>query len=129
MRGKQNSPVVRKMTGRALGGLTIAGRGLARGWSDGEGASLSRLGLFGLSGRGRLVVAETLCLRRQFRVLQRSNARPRTHNRDRPFWICASRWFAGWRNFASYCEARDSSEGGIGGVGVRIGLGDQIGLE
>jgi hypothetical protein len=25
-------------------------------------------------------------------------APPRPHNRDRPFWICASPWFASWRN-------------------------------
>jgi len=43
-----------------------------------------------------LLIAENLCLRQQLLVLQRQRLRLR--NADRQFWICASRWFAGWRN-------------------------------
>jgi hypothetical protein len=43
-----------------------------------------------------LLVAENLCLRQQLGVLQRGNPQPRLRNADR--WICASRWFAGWRD-------------------------------
>ena len=45
-----------------------------------------------------LLVAENLCLRQQLLVLQRRHPQPRLRNADRQFWICASRWFAGWRN-------------------------------
>ena len=57
-----------------------------------------------------LLVAENLCLRQQLLVLQRRHPQTRLRNADRQFWICASRWFADWRNFASYCEARDRPE-------------------
>ena len=53
-----------------------------------------------------LLVAENLCLRQQLLVLQRRHPQARLRNADRQFWICASRWFAGWlAQFASYCEA------------------------
>lgn len=45
-----------------------------------------------------LVVAENLCLRQQLLVLQRRHPQARLRNDDRQFWICASRWFAGWHN-------------------------------
>jgi putative transposase len=45
-----------------------------------------------------LLVAENLCLRQQLLVLERRRPQARLHNADRQFWICASRWFAGWRN-------------------------------
>ena len=45
-----------------------------------------------------LLVAENLCLRQQLLVLQRKHPQTRLRNADRQFWICASRWFAGWRN-------------------------------
>jgi transposase InsO family protein len=44
-----------------------------------------------------LLIAENV-LRHQLGVLQRRHRRPRLRNGDRQFWICASRWFAGWRN-------------------------------
>ena len=44
-----------------------------------------------------LLVAENLCLRQQLGVLQRRNPQPGLRNADRQFWICASRWFEGWR--------------------------------
>jgi putative transposase len=45
-----------------------------------------------------LLVAENLCLRQQLLVLQRRHPQAHLCNADRQFWICASRWFAGWRN-------------------------------
>jgi putative transposase len=45
-----------------------------------------------------LLVAENLCLRQQLLVLQRKHPMPRLRNGDRQFWICARRWFTGWRN-------------------------------
>jgi len=45
-----------------------------------------------------LLVAENLCLRQQLLVLHRRHPQSRLRNADRQFWICASRWFAGWRN-------------------------------
>jgi putative transposase len=45
-----------------------------------------------------LLIAENLCLRQQLLVLQRRRPQPPLRNADRQFWICASRWFAGWRN-------------------------------
>jgi putative transposase len=45
-----------------------------------------------------LLVAENLCLRQQLLVLQRKHPQTRLRNADRQFWICASRWFADWRN-------------------------------
>jgi hypothetical protein len=45
-----------------------------------------------------LLVAENLCLRQRLLVLQRRQPMPRRRNGDRQFWICASRWFTGWRN-------------------------------
>ena len=45
-----------------------------------------------------LLVAENVCLRQQLGVLQRRHRQSRLRNGDRQFWICASRWFAGWRN-------------------------------
>jgi hypothetical protein len=43
-----------------------------------------------------LLIAETLCLRRQLVVLQRRHPRPCLRNADRRFWILASRWFSDW---------------------------------
>jgi hypothetical protein len=43
-----------------------------------------------------LLVAENLCLRQQLLVLHRRH--PQSRLRNAVFWICASRWFAGWRN-------------------------------
>ncbi len=43
------------------------------------------------------LVAENLCLRQQLLVLQRRHPRPRLQDRDRRFWILASRWFPRWR--------------------------------
>jgi hypothetical protein len=45
-----------------------------------------------------LLIAENLCLRQQLLVLQRRHPQVRLRHADRQFWICASRWFAGWRN-------------------------------
>jgi hypothetical protein len=45
-----------------------------------------------------LLAVENLCLRQQLLVLQRWHPQPRVRNADRQFWICASRWFGGWRN-------------------------------
>jgi hypothetical protein len=45
-----------------------------------------------------LLVSENLCLRQQLLVLQRRHPQPRLRSADRQFWICASRWFTGWRN-------------------------------
>jgi hypothetical protein len=45
-----------------------------------------------------LLVAENLCPRQQLLVLQRGHPQPRLRDADRQFWICASRWFAGWRD-------------------------------
>jgi hypothetical protein len=45
-----------------------------------------------------LRVAENVCLRQQLGALQRRHRQPRLRNGDRQFWICASRWFADWRN-------------------------------
>ena len=43
------------------------------------------------------LVAENLCLRQQLLVLQRRHARPRLQDRDRRFWILASRWCPRWQ--------------------------------
>ena len=43
------------------------------------------------------LVAENLCLRQQLLVLQRRHARPRLRDKDRRFWILASRWCPHWR--------------------------------
>ncbi len=44
------------------------------------------------------LVAENLCLRQQLVVMQRKRPRPRFQDRDRRFWILASRWFPRWQN-------------------------------
>jgi putative transposase len=44
------------------------------------------------------LVAEHLCLRQQLLVLRRRQLRPRLSDRDRRFWILASRWFPGWQD-------------------------------
>ena len=41
--------------------------------------------------------AENLCLRQQILVLQRRHPRPRLQDKDRRFWILASRWRPHWR--------------------------------
>jgi hypothetical protein len=43
------------------------------------------------------LVAENLCLRQQLLVMQRKRLRPRLRDRDRRFWILASRWFPRWQ--------------------------------
>jgi hypothetical protein len=43
------------------------------------------------------LAAENLCLRQQLLVLRRRQLRPRLSDRDRRFWILASRWFPGWQ--------------------------------
>jgi hypothetical protein len=43
-------------------------------------------------------VAENLCLRQQLLVLHRRQLRSRLSDRDRRFWILASRWFPGWQD-------------------------------
>ena len=43
------------------------------------------------------LVAENLCLRQQILVLQRRHPRPRLQDKDRRFWILASRWCPHWR--------------------------------
>jgi len=43
------------------------------------------------------LIAENLCLRQQLMVLQRRQKRPSLRDRDRRFWVVASRWFTGWR--------------------------------
>jgi hypothetical protein len=43
------------------------------------------------------LVAENLCLRQQLLVLQRRHPRPRLRDKDRRFWILASRWCPHWR--------------------------------
>jgi len=45
-----------------------------------------------------LLIVENLCLRQQLLVLQRRHPPSRLRNADRQFWICASRWFAGWHH-------------------------------
>jgi hypothetical protein len=42
-------------------------------------------------------VAENLCLRQQLLVLQRRHPQPRLRDKDRRFWILASRWCPHWR--------------------------------
>jgi Transposase IS116/IS110/IS902 family len=44
------------------------------------------------------LAAENLCLREQLLVLRRRQLRPRLSDRDRRFWILASRWFPGWQD-------------------------------
>lgn len=44
------------------------------------------------------LVAENLCLRQQLAVMERKRPRPRFQDRDRRFWILASRWFPHWQN-------------------------------
>ncbi len=43
------------------------------------------------------LVAENLCLRQQLLVMQRKRPRPRLQDKDRRFWILASRWFPRWQ--------------------------------
>ncbi len=43
------------------------------------------------------LVVENLCLRQQILVLQRRHLRPRLQDKDRRFWILASRWGPHWR--------------------------------
>jgi transposase InsO family protein len=43
------------------------------------------------------LVAENLCLRQQLVVLKRRQKRPSLRDRDRRFWIVATRCFASWR--------------------------------
>mgnify|MGYP001566633555 FL=1 len=44
------------------------------------------------------LVAENLALRQQLAVLQVSVKRPRLRTCDRLFWVCQSRFWAGWRS-------------------------------
>jgi hypothetical protein len=57
-----------------------------------------------------LLVAENLCLRQQLLVLQGRCPQPRLRNADRQFWICASRWFAGWRSSLLFVKRRGGAE-------------------
>ena len=50
-----------------------------------------------LKSKSRLV-AENLCLRHQFVVLKRRQARPRIRDTDRRFWVLACRWWSRWRD-------------------------------
>ena len=43
------------------------------------------------------LVTEYLCLRQQILVLHRRRPRPRLQDKDRRFWILASRWRPHWR--------------------------------
>jgi hypothetical protein len=43
------------------------------------------------------LIAENLCLRQQLVVLKRRQKRPSLRDRDRRFWVVASRCFDGWR--------------------------------
>ena len=45
------------------------------------------------------LLAENLALRQQLAVLLRNKPRPRLRLSDRFFWLCLSRWFAGWRSW------------------------------
>ena len=84
-------------------GFAVDNRGLghsanARDWSEGR---VLRFLVWAISASLRprvLLVAENVCLRQQLGVLQRGHRQPRLRNGDRQFWICAGRWFAGWRN-------------------------------
>ena len=44
------------------------------------------------------LIAENLCLRQQLVVLKRRQQRPSLRNRDRRFWVLASRCFADWQD-------------------------------
>jgi putative transposase len=44
------------------------------------------------------LIAENLCLRQQLVVLKRKQKRPSLRDRDRRFWLLASRCFSGWRD-------------------------------
>ena len=44
----------------------------------------------------RDLVFETLALRQQLGVLQRSVKRPRLHSADRAFWVLISGWWGHW---------------------------------
>lgn len=44
------------------------------------------------------LIAENLCLRQQLVVLKRRQKRPSLRDRDRRFWVLASRCFTGWRD-------------------------------
>jgi hypothetical protein len=44
-----------------------------------------------------VLIAENVWLREHLGAMQRRHRQPRLHDGDRQFWICASRWFAGWR--------------------------------
>jgi len=43
------------------------------------------------------LVLENLALRQQLAILRRSAPRPRLRPRDRLFWVCLSRCWAGWK--------------------------------
>ena len=73
-----------------------------------------------------LLVAENLCLRQQLLVLQRTRPQTRLRNADRQFWICASRWFADWRN-SFHIVKPETVLRWHRRVTVLIGLGDQVG--
>jgi hypothetical protein len=70
------------------------------------------------------LLAENLCLRQQLLVLRRRQLRPRLSDRDRRFWILASRWFPGWQDIlvvvnAPRCYAGTIAVGGLIGAGGR----------
>jgi hypothetical protein len=64
----------------------------------GGGGSLSRLDHFGRSqAEGPAGYRESVPAAAVIGAAAK-HPQPRLHNADRQFWICASRWFAGWRN-------------------------------
>jgi heme exporter protein D len=90
---EKGRPRALRLTVAALGALLMPGIG----WRDG----VLRFLVWAISAALRpraLLIAENVCLRHQLGVLQRRHRQPRLRNGDRQFWICASRWFAGWRN-------------------------------
>jgi putative transposase len=61
--------------------------------------------LFGIGSLLRLLlvtrsqlILENLALRQQLAVLSRQRPRPTLRRRDRLFWVCLSKWYAGWRS-------------------------------
>jgi hypothetical protein len=89
---QKGRPRALRLTVAALGALLMPGIG----WKDG----VLRFLVWAISAALRpraLLIAENVCLRHQLGVLQRRHRQPRLRNGDRQFWICASRWFAGWR--------------------------------
>jgi hypothetical protein len=89
----------------------------------------TRSGHFGGPRPRALLLAENLRLRPApaLGVLQRRNPPLRLRDADRQLWICAGRWFAGWRNSPSSSPKR--FWGGIDGVGRSWVLAIKSGAE